>query len=287
VRINLDRFVIWFGRDKMMTDVDGQTLEQYHTHLLGLSELGNYSKRDAIQVAKQFIRNRSATGAIPLPPNIESKELSFRIEAKEVETMPIADLQRLLEASSDTTKLYLLLMINCGMTQSDIAALRRDEIDLEARTITRRRTKTRNHRNAPTTTYPLWSATLEMLKEHIADEGDLALVNRDGEPLVRRVRRADGKLKRTDNVKSALARIYQKLKNDGEGVDLPPKHIRKTGSTLLASEYNESVAYDYLADVPSGIAARHYVKPDAEKFAKAIEWLGRVVAPSKDSYDQM
>ncbi len=60
------------------------------------------------------------------------------------------------------TALYLLLMANCGMYQNDISELGEDEVDFEAGTITRPRSKTPN---GPVVKYKLWPETLVLLKK--------------------------------------------------------------------------------------------------------------------------
>ena len=66
---------------------------------------------------------------------------------------------------SDKTKLYLLLMLNCGMYQNDIAELLDEEVNWKNGTITRARSKTRD-RNGPVVTYKLWPETFALLKKH-------------------------------------------------------------------------------------------------------------------------
>ena len=48
--------------------------------------------------------------------------------------------------TSDRTKLYILLMLNCGMTQKDVADLQKTEVDWDAGYISRKRSKTRQSR---------------------------------------------------------------------------------------------------------------------------------------------
>jgi integrase len=159
-------------------------------------------------------------------------------------------------------------------------------VELKNGTITRVRSKTAHHTSAPTITYKLWPETLKLLKQERVKgaTGDARiLINDNKQPLVRREIRADGKLKRLDNIKTAIDRVYRAINaaKGSKAPSLPPKHIRKTCATLLAGEFNPSIATDYLADVPSGVMARHYVKPDQPKFDKAIMWLGKQVLGRK------
>jgi integrase len=285
LRVHLEHFQNWFDAKKSIKKLSPQVLEEYHTHLIR-GKGSAYTKRDRFAALKQFVRWLAEQGRIPLPANIDSKDFTFRIEAKTIKTMPVEELQALLEASSDRVRLYLLLMANAGMQQTDIAELRAKDVDLKKGTITRVRSKTAHHASAPTITYKLWPETLKLLKKEKVKRatGDARiLVNENGLSLVRRVIKEDGKLKRLDNIKSAIDRVYRTMKAEkgGKAPSLPPKHIRKTCATLLAGEYDISIATDYLADVPSGVMARHYVKPDQAKFDKAIMWLGKKVLGGK------
>jgi integrase len=285
LRVHLEHFSNWFGAGHSIKSLDAVVLETYHTHLIQ----GNgsaYTKRDRFAALKQFVRWLAGQGRIPLPTNIDSKDFTIRIEAKLVETMTLRELRALLAASTDRVRLYLLLMANTGMQQTDIAELRAKDVELKNGTITRVRSKTAHHTSAPTITYKLWPETLKLLKQERVKgaTGDARiLINDNKQPLVRREIRADGKLKRLDNIKTAIDRVYRAINaaKGSKAPSLPPKHIRKTCATLLAGEFNPSIATDYLADVPSGVMARHYVKPDQPKFDKAIMWLGKQVLGRK------
>ena len=281
LRVHLEHFSKWYGAGLSIKKLDGVVLENYHTHLI--QEKGSaYTKRDRFAALKQFVRWLAGQGRIALPANIESKDFTIRIDAKSIETLTVVEIQSLLASSPDRVRLYLLLMANTGMQQTDIAELRAKDVDYNKGTITRVRSKTAHHGSAPTITYKLWPETLKLLrKEGVkgASGDDYILLNDKKNPLVRREVKPDGKLKRIDNIKTAIDRVYRAIdaKKGSKAPNLPPKHIRKTCATLLAGEYNASIATDYLADVPSGVMARHYVKPNQTKFNKAIKWLGTQV----------
>ena len=68
-------------------------------------------------------------------------------------------------AAPDRTKLYILLMLNCGMTQKDIADLAVTEVNWEEGRIKRKRSKTGDCENVPTVNYKLWPETLRLLRQ--------------------------------------------------------------------------------------------------------------------------
>lgn len=122
-----------------------------------------------------------------LPRNIDTKEYAddLSTSAKEVEVMPIEIWRELYDASSDRTKLYMLIAANCGFSQADIADLRPTEYSKETAIITRKRTKRKHDPKAPVIEYKLWPKTKELL-DNFASDGELLLVNEDGKPLINR-----------------------------------------------------------------------------------------------------
>ena len=66
---------------------------------------------------------------------------------------------------SRRTKLYLLLMLNAGMYQADVSDLGADEVNWQAGTITRKRSKRWKAVGSMSVTYKLWPETVELLRE--------------------------------------------------------------------------------------------------------------------------
>ncbi len=81
-----------------------------------------------LMTAKQFIGRLAEMKLIPLPGNIRSRRFRFNHSvAARIETFTVEEVRELLascDGFSERTKLYLLLMLNCGMYQNDIAELR-------------------------------------------------------------------------------------------------------------------------------------------------------------------
>src|SRR5262249_35294296 len=163
-----------------------------------------------------------------LPGNIRSRRLRFNASAPgKVETFTTEELRALLGACdgfSERMQLYLLLMLNCGMYQNDIAELLKEEVNWSKGTITRARSKTRD-RNGPGGTYELWPETLSLLKKHRAREGELALTTDEGKPLVR-AWLEEGAARRYDVIQSAWTRLAAKMRV--KKIRLGMKHLRKT-----------------------------------------------------------
>jgi hypothetical protein len=180
---NINKFSAWIGAETAIDGIDEVRLEGFFNHLSSSVAEQKYSPNYAhtlLMTAKQFICRLAELRLIPLPGNIRSRRFRFNHSASaKIETFTVEEVRRLLAAchdSSERTKLYLLLMLNCGMYQNDIAEMRKDEVDWKAGTLTRARSKTRE-RNGPVVTYKRWPETFAPLKKHRAKEGDLALTS--------------------------------------------------------------------------------------------------------------
>jgi integrase len=229
--------------------------------------------------AKQFISRLAEMKLIPLPGNIRSRRFRFNHSvAAKIETFTVEEVQKMLaacEGFSERTKLYLLLMVNCGMYQNDIAELRRDEVNWKNGTLTRARSKTRE-RNGPIVTYKLWPETFALLKKHRAKEGELVLTTDEGNPLVRYWIEGE-QFRRYDTIQSAWSRLATKM---GGKIRLGMKHLRKTSASLLGQhQHFKFFANHFLADSPRSIADKHYVIPSDQEFFQALDWLRSQILP--------
>jgi integrase len=272
---NIRTFVDWIGPESSIDAIDEARLEGFYNHLSAKVAAGDYSPTYAhtlLMTAKQLVSRLAELRLIPLPANIRSRRFRFNHSAAAIiETFAVKEVQELLAACdgfSERTKLFLLLMLNVGMYQNDIAELRKDEINWSIGTLTRARSKTRE-RNGPVVTYKLWPETFALLKKHRAD-GELALTTDEGNPLVK-YWLEDGKMRRYDSIQSTWARLGQKM---GGKTRLGMKHLRKTSATILGEHPQyKFYANHFLADSPKSIADRHYVRANDVEFFEALDWL--------------
>jgi integrase len=277
-RRNIEKFKEFMGASSPIDAINEARVEGFFNDLSVHVGAGKYSPSYAhtlLMTAKQFIAYLAEKKLIVAPGNLRSRRLRFNHSAAaKVEVFSAAEVQAMLKACegfSDKTKLYLLLMLNCGMYQNDIAEMLKEEVNWKAGTITRARSKTRA-RGGPMVTYPLWSETFRLLKKCKADKGDLALTTDEGKPLVFYSLKGED-ASRYDVVQSAWSRLAAKM--GLKKIRLGMKHLRKTSATMLASheQYKYYVGH-FLADSPKGMDQKHYVKPSQEEFDKAIVWLG-------------
>jgi integrase len=280
---NIGNFVEWIGAETAIDAIDETKLEGFYNHLSVQIAAEKYSANYAhtlMMTAKQFIARLAELRLIPLPGNIRSRRFRFNHSAPaKIETFTLEEVRAMLAACdgfSEKTKLYLLLMLNCGMYQNDIAELLREEVNWTKGTLTRARSKTRE-RSGPVVTYRLWPETFALLKKHRAKEGELALTTDEGKPLVRYwLETLEGEsapsMRRYDVIQSAWSRLAAKMKV--RKMRLGMKHLRKTSASVLGQHPQyKFYCNHFLADSPRSVADRHYVTPSNEEFFDALDWL--------------
>jgi integrase len=274
---NIGNFVAWIGPETAIDAIDEAKLEGFFTHLwlqVGAQKYSPHYAHTLMMTAKQFISRLAEMKLIPLPGNIRSRRFRFNHSvAAKIETFTVEEVRGMLAACdgfSERTKLYLLLMLNCGMYQNDVAELLKEEVNWTKGTLTRARSKTRE-RKGPVVTYRLWPETFALLKRHRAKAGDLALTTDEGKPLVR-YWLEEGEMRRYDCIQSAWSRLAGKM---GERkIRLGMKHLRKTAASMLGQHPQfKFYANHFLADSPRTVADRHYVTPSDEEFFLALDWL--------------
>ena len=233
---------------------------------------------------KSFVRWLWQIEAISTLPRVldgKSTVLTISKPTPKVITFTKEEITSLLGGASDRTKLYVLLMLNCGMTQKDIADLQVSEVDWNGGRIVRKRSKTADYENVPTVNYLLWPETLRSLKqEREAGSKDLVLRNTTGNPIWSEEITSDGKYKKNDNVRNAFERLRKKLK-----IGKPLKSLKKSSASLLRdNEKFSALASLFLGHAPRSISDRHYTQVPQNLFDQAIRWLGQeygLVAPSE------
>lgn len=274
---NVGKFVEWIGEDTPIDVIDEAKLEGFFNHLsiqVGAKKYSPNYAHTLMMTAKQFISRLAEMRLIPLPGNIRSRRFRFNHSAPtKIETFTVEEVRQMLAVCDDfseKTKLYILLMLNCGMYQNDIAEMHRDEINWTKGTLTRARSKTKEHRG-PVVTYKLWPETLSLLKKQRAKDGELLLTTKDGNPLVR-YWLDNGEMRRYDCIQAAWTVVARRLKLPK--MRLGMKHLRKTAASILGQHPQyKFYANHFLADSPRAVADRHYVIPSEAEFFAALDWL--------------
>ncbi len=279
---HLGRFVGQFGRSFPMEAITSKTLVDFHSELTTLIAEKKIKKTYAnhcMVSVRGFARWAWGLDLCNLPRNVDSRELSFDVGPQKIRTFSVEQIKKLLSDATERTRLYILLALNCGMTQADIGDLRHEEFDGKAGRIVRKRSKTKDHENVPTVNYRLWPSTLELLKKYRSADPERVLVNRYGGPLKAETVQ-DGKFNKRDAISNAFLRLCETAGID----DLTFKHLRKSGASTLR-KHREYKSYDwiYLGHSPRSIAERHYSEESQELFDEAIHWLGQQFGQVQES----
>jgi len=278
LKLHLTYFQDWLGKDTAVGEIDGETLMRYHVDLLGKVASKAWSRTTAAHYmtsVKAFVRWLWHIEAIPaLPRILDGKSAALKISRSvpKVVTFTKEEINSLLADASDRTKLYILLMLNCGMTQKDIADLLVSEVDWIEGRIIRKRSKTADCENVPIVNYQLWPETLRLLKqERATDSTGLVILNANGGPIWTEENTNEGKYKKNDNVKNAFSRLRKGLK-----IAKPLKSLKKTSATLIrGNERFSALASLFLGHAPQSMADKHYTQVPQDLLDQAIQWLGQ------------
>ena len=311
LQTSLQNFRAFVGADKPASALNALTLNNYYTKQLkeiADDDISEYSGRDRLAVAKQFINWAWQQGAIDnLPRNLRSKEMTISVTVEDVTPIPVPALQARIRAATGRLQVELLLMANCGFTQIDCSDLRHTEMDWKAGTITRKRSKMQKGKESslPTVTFYLWPSTLERLREFATSDSRFVLTTMQGLQTVRDSFNAEGKVVRTDATaqaynkmeKALIALMNQEILPKLSKTELKDKittgeieetskgkfsfrhwslkYIRKAGATAMGNSatYSRFAQY-FLGQAAESVAELYYIKPNQEDFKAACMWLG-------------
>ncbi|MBX9770779.1 MAG: tyrosine-type recombinase/integrase [Candidatus Obscuribacterales bacterium] len=276
VKKSLQRFTTWLGELTVVSDITSIKLAEYKTYLEALikqKKLSSLTARDNLVHIKNFLTWLYELEIIDSLPRILASKKKLRIETTqtEVKPMPVPMVKTLLDNATERTKLFILLMLNCGMYPSDIGKLHPSEVDFKNGIITRKRTKTKSHQNVPVVKYKLWDETLSLLKANKSESKDFVLTNKYGKPLWDQMG-----VDRVDDIGQAFDRFRKSLEEkEILKESMPLKHLRKTSSSLLYNngDYAQFAEY-FLCHAGQSVAQKHYLKVFDSEFFKALTWLG-------------
>lgn len=276
-RNHLLRFRDWIGSRTPITSIDGRRIQDFHQHLLtqiAENSLAQDTAHDRLVDTKSFVRWLWQMDFLEsLPRNLErgSNALVIGKKVSAPDAFSIREIKSFLKEATGRPRLYILLMLNCGMYQTDISNIRHDEVNWRTGTITRKRSKTKKHASVPVVCYKLWKETLQLLREYREKKGELVLLNTDGSPLVVRGIKPNGDPTTNDAITNSLKPVREKIK-----IHKPAKLFRKTSASLIKSNSEFRGLEDlFLGLSPNSISDRHYAKVPTELLAEATAWLAK------------
>jgi len=264
----LKAFRTWCVPHQDAGEINGIYCRRYFDYIVERVQQGKWSAsygKSLFGAFTQFVRwlYKEVEILEYVPRNIE--DLHIETPAKQVEVFGIADVKRYLDAADDRLELYLLLMLNCGMTQIDIADLHASEVDWKKGRVTRKRSKTKDQDSVPVCTYFLWPRTFELLKKCRRDAPGRVLLTDRGTALVTRM---NGK-GRNDSIRLAYLRMLKDLDETGK----PLLTFKKTSASLLNAKFGLDVSQLFLDHAPRTIAEKHYIAEDDTRLEEPLTWL--------------
>ena len=278
---NIKIFVDLVGESLPVSKIDEDLVEKFYLHVSShvarrktdkKDGWSQYYARDVFQSTKGLLGYAVSKKNVAKPGNLDS--FKFNVAKKKIVTFTTDEITFLIQNAPGQLKLHLLLMLNCGMTQIDVANLLDEEVDWNQGTITRKRTKTREHENVPEVTYRLWATTFTLLKQYRSGSPVVLLTAKSGKTWAGRELR-NGKIVRWDSIDSNFGVLQKNLSAKGVQIDKPLKIFRKTASTMLDnSNLHSRYSTLFLGHAPDTMANAHYVDYSQDRFDDAVSWLG-------------
>ncbi len=256
------------GFDRSIESIGAEDLQRYYLHLMEKVAAGGkdgYAARN-LNIAKQFITESAELDLLALPKNLKRLSISDTPGEKNPFTNP--EIKTLLERATDRTRLYIMLLLNTGMQNADIAALTWDMVDFKSGRITKAREKT----NAIKVSWKLWPETLRLLKQEKSNDPNLVLVNDDGKPLQSEKLKDNGNYQKVDNISTAYFRLCRQQLKQRKIKAL--KYFRQTSATRLdtKNDYRHLIGV-FMGHSPRDIAHSNYVDYSQGTLDKACLWL--------------
>lgn len=276
----------FFGIDTPIKAIDGRCISKMEAFMLDKLAKNEIGSNNARQVIDEFIRwvkwlyIEEIIDTLPRVLLSRKRINQISVKTKDIVVFEIEEIQYLLKKLPEQLKLYFLLMLNCGMYQTDISDLKPSEIDWKEGRIIRKRSKTKDEKNVPVVNYKLWSETFRLLKKYRSFDDSHVLLNEAGKPLRDRELKDNGKVANCDYIGKTWQKFIKLNNFPKEGkpervINKPLKSLRKTSSTILDNhEHYGRFAQYFLGQAPQSVASKHYIQPSRELFDKAILWLG-------------
>lgn len=288
IKVALDHFCKVYGPSRSMEHFNEKSVRDFSEYLEGLIDAEAIEPATAHSYQQRFRTwaddlAENYPDDIPRPKNLRSKKLLIANSRKEPNPFTLEEAKLVISAAVPRTKLFLMLMLNCGMYQSDIAALNAIEVDWEAGRIIRARTKNKNMANTLGKSQPvkanwlLWPQTWQLFKQFAKPEG-LCFLSATGGALL-----THKPTTRNDAIRSAYRRTIDKLKRRKllpKEWNKTLKQFRKTGANLIQKSQEHGKAYALYLN--HSIAKEHYLTSGepVPSFDQAIIWLGTQIFES-------
>lgn len=279
-RYNLRRMSKFMTTGLSVDAIDYELWHRWGEHCQSMAETSKWAEKTAkstLAGSKAWGKWLLKSGRIEkLPRNFDDYKVT--VTPTEPITFSPSELKRLYGAADDETRLLILLALNTGANQIDIATLEyaRSEktlgLWLGTGTIRRKRVKTRKVKRVPVVRYVLWPETLDFLERFRQQTGTVVLRNSLGGEWVSRVRGDTGKYKNNDALGLRFTRLLEEIEIKEKGKSF--KTLRATSASFLGnSEKYRQYGPLFLGHAPDGMFEGHYLKEDCKVLNEGTVWL--------------
>lgn len=253
--------------------IDEQTVTNHYLWLASKNCSPNYGNK-RIGFFRRFVRWLKSERLLPaLPENIDLKTHRFKERKKAIKKF--SGVKEVVESLPERFRLWVMLGLNCSMTQADWGALTWEMIDVKTWVLTRYRVKTDGVLDSPVVAYKLWPETIALLKKLPHREGLVfSTANKTAMYTTTYKTLPSGKVKET---KKDLFSTYWNRDIDPKP-SIPLGKFRSIGSTCLTADKHFRQYVDvYLANMPDGIGPTFYAAEHDNPFFEALDFIHKQI----------
>ena len=206
--------------------IDAQVLDNYRDEQWSDDGISRSTLKKRLDTVGKWLRWMVDESHVTQFPKDLSSYAKVKLDPPSPAFFSDDEVRQLINLASIRTRLYMVLALNLGFTQRDIATLEHSMIDWETGIITRERHKTKvPHKSR------LWPSTLELLRGQAVDHGGLVLVTENGKSLYEEQVNAKGNLVYRDPIRLAFDRVRKRAKLADASKSF--KHLRKTAANKV------------------------------------------------------
>lgn len=269
------------GKSSLSAVVNAEFLEEYRNTQLELVALrkrkgkphgtGQRNAKHRLRTVKALLIWADKKERIDrIPKNVKDGEFAnVPLPKPQPKFYTPEQIAKLYTAANEQQRLWILLGLNCGYLQNDLATLTHDMVDWKQGVIKRPRQKT----GVPSE-HKLWPLTLKKLCEQATDvsEQSLVLLNSKGNPLMQKTIADDGKVTISDTIVQAFAKLKKAAKVTGQ---VTFKNLRKSGANAIEGQFQDKpwLPTLYLAQELAGKVRTFYTQQSYDELHTATDWL--------------
>jgi len=267
----------WYGKDLVASFNEERVADA--SQRVGAMKVDLNTKSKRWGFIKRFIKHLASMRLILRPVNLDDKIFSFKKQRKEVKEYPLALVKDVIGKLPYKLRCWAMMGLNTGMTNNDIAQLRKDMV--QDGYLTRRRVKTGANEKSLTVRYKLWPETLHLMNMFKSDDPVLWFTNDEGKPLIE-ICLLDGKVKETNGIGDVWK--YWKKKKKIKGISMA-KFRNAARQALEEHDTHSRYGKLFLAHVPDTVDEASYSNKNKKRFDTAVDWLrGQILdTPRKSS----